>query len=449
AQSDDAPPPAKRRSTRQTNTFGDPLPAHRVTLFGGSALLRSQAERWVSGVELRVPLGSPEDVPHARSALRFLYTGTVDGGSSAEELLQLRRQADYLVVEGCVEACDAALLARVKSGELNVAELFACRHLLPSPDESGGDELVEALLAACREVLVKQLVKQLDKQLDARSLGDLLAWAFRDAPSLLCDFTARSQMLQLSADAMEALLGSELFATDDEATVLLMVAEWRWAQEMEMELQDEAVDRLCRLVRLSQLPEDYLVDTLPHIPWFPLTSEEHSFLRLYARSFGEKRTALTDVAARELYDLASPWYAASARPFGRSDLKRAYRWSIEQESIKKSVTVKFDNGDAQLVAHGFRWWLALKEEGEKYVGVYLGCSMPEALCVSAVRKCIRLARASARMVVYRYENVEVEADSDDYSDEYMRVDRSLGRDLALPLAAYIHKGKVTGSLTFV
>ncbi|PNH03736.1 hypothetical protein TSOC_010176 [Tetrabaena socialis] len=491
-------PPAKRRKTD-----GDGLPtgaapgaakeAKQVSSTSAKKAMTStqqqqqtqQAERWTpeqqqagSKPELRVPLGSPEDLPHALSALRFMYTGKVDG-SSAAQLLQMRRQAAYLLVEGCVEACDAALLARVSSGAAQqpaegvgsssssslapVIELFACRHLLPEPEESGGDALITALLRACRQQLVlhggglAEVVGAAGQSAigGSGSLGELLAWAFRDAPSLLCDPDTRQQMEVLPAAAIEALLGSDSFATDDEAT----------------------------------LSEDYLLGTLPFIPWFPISREEHAFLCQHvsaAARDASKRARLEESAAGR-YDTSSPWYAAGARPCRRSDLNHRYGWHIKQEDLlameaaqktKKTLSGSFDNGAASgLVSHGFEWQPFIHSKAEdETAGVYLDCSMPAALCIPAnSKRIISLASTSARLVVHRWGGEDGSSREVAHvnrflrSKDYMKVGKGLGKASALPLAPrlnagmqggdgmvplhmwgpYLHEGKLTGSLKFL
>ncbi|GFR42625.1 hypothetical protein Agub_g3556, partial [Astrephomene gubernaculifera] len=99
-------------------TVGDPLPAHQLVLCGGSPRFAAQADRWVTErgpgtkPELRVPLGSQEELPYAMAALQYIYSGKLDVNTT-EGLLKVRRLAAYLQVEGCVEACGAALTARV------------------------------------------------------------------------------------------------------------------------------------------------------------------------------------------------------------------------------------------------------------------------------------------------------------------------------------------------
>ncbi|KAG2441540.1 hypothetical protein HXX76_003161 [Chlamydomonas incerta] len=59
-------------------------------------------------LQLRVPLGSEDELPAALAAIKFAYTGHIEAGS-IREVLQVRQQADYLQMKGCMEACVAAV----------------------------------------------------------------------------------------------------------------------------------------------------------------------------------------------------------------------------------------------------------------------------------------------------------------------------------------------------
>ncbi|PNH01929.1 hypothetical protein TSOC_012128 [Tetrabaena socialis] len=463
------------------NRVGDPLPAHRVLLCGGSAFLGAQAVRWsqqsVLGPELRVPLSSLDDLPPAVAALRFLYTGSLGAAAiTAAQLLQVRRQAAFLLLEACVEACDAALLARITAAAphhpklasgaaggcppaapgvasgtarptytvrrapgpsfpagsssavaaggddaslAGVAELHACRHLLPSAADSACGA---ALLRACRQQLAAS------QELCAQPVGmpcgapvsaaELLAWAFPDAPSLLCDPGARRQVEALPAAALEALLGSDGFATDDEATVLLLLAHWLGANTGVV----SAVlrERLCRLVRLRQLGETYLRCVLPRLPWFPIAREELAFLEQYADAGGRanKRSRARGAAGSEAqYDTAGPWYCATARPGMRSDAGRPYEWRVGQEQLLTALRSgnchgqqlgpfelvgSFYNGAQRLVSRGFEYRPILaQQEGGNEAHLSLQCALPDALGLPASAQVAGLASTSAQLAVYR------------------------------------------------
>ncbi|PNH03731.1 hypothetical protein TSOC_010178 [Tetrabaena socialis] len=68
---------------------------------------------------------------------------------------------------------------------------------------------------------------------------------------------------------------SDSFDTDADVTMLPVLSHWRRANSAAFV---PACIKLCGLMRLRQLPEDYLLCTWPHIPWFvPLGRREHAF----------------------------------------------------------------------------------------------------------------------------------------------------------------------------
>ncbi|KAG2445167.1 hypothetical protein HYH02_008635 [Chlamydomonas schloesseri] len=54
--------------------------------------------------QLQVSLGCAQELPAARAAVQFAYTGRVEVGS-IREALQVRQQAAYLQMAGCAEVC--------------------------------------------------------------------------------------------------------------------------------------------------------------------------------------------------------------------------------------------------------------------------------------------------------------------------------------------------------
>ncbi|KAG2490613.1 hypothetical protein HYH03_011005 [Edaphochlamys debaryana] len=137
------------------------------------------------------------------SAIRFIYTGELDVGNVAG-LMRVRRLAAFLGVEGCPKAADAALVELARSRLSGVAELYACRQLLPDPEhDPAAAELRPRLRAACQERLAKNAgslaagatfsfpgpaggsVKEV-------KLGKVPAWAI---PSVLSHPMARQQLL--------------------------------------------------------------------------------------------------------------------------------------------------------------------------------------------------------------------------------------------------------------
>lgn len=154
--------------------------------------------------ELAVPLGGKEELQPSLAAIRFMYTGSLvqqgqqqqaqldgrelhhhlkgepqQGGGqgtnlSVGELVHIRRQAEYLQVKGCAEACDLAMAHMYKTqygGSSScsnnsssvyplapVLELYSFRRLLPSPED---DTRVLFVLTACREHLLRHWGAQL------------------------------------------------------------------------------------------------------------------------------------------------------------------------------------------------------------------------------------------------------------------------------------------------
>ncbi|KAG2491147.1 hypothetical protein HYH03_010588 [Edaphochlamys debaryana] len=367
------------------------LPAHQLVLTGGSPRFAAQAARWTqqelgslgsaSKPILRVPLGDEAEVPAAKAAVRFIYTGQL-GVSAASDLLRVRRLAAYLGVDGCVEQSDDALLDLLgpKEGAAGsplaaVSELYACRQLLPGRDDDpGAAGLTDALLAACRRLIAQHWGQPATAGPGAGpSPTDLLVWLFPDAPSVLSDPGARQALLVLPPAALEALLGSEGFATDSEDSVLLMLAEWRCANltsgALSASVSDDSVAdspapsssptrrgccagggggpgggdggplrRLCGLVRLCHLGPSYLHGVLPLLlPWFPASREELLFVARYAAAAEGAQRQLMAEAAAGRYRLPPAWTAAAPRPRGRADAGCAYAWAVRAEELAAAL----------------------------------------------------------------------------------------------------------------
>ncbi|KAG2490603.1 hypothetical protein HYH03_010995 [Edaphochlamys debaryana] len=328
--------------------------------------------------ELRVPLEDADDYPYAMSAIRFVYTGELDD-SGAFELLQTRRQASFLGVEGCPKAADAALVELARSRLSGVAELYACRQLLPDPEhDPAAAELRPRLKAACQEALVKrggykasEVIKvTVGGSAKAVKAGEVLAWAFPDAPSMFSNPATRKQLMALSSSALEALLSSEGFGTDVEDSVLLLLAEWLANKHMVRGTNADEGKRLCRCVRLCQLSSVYFHGVLPLIEWFPI-EEEFDYIAQYREvPDGPALAVLQQAGQRAGYDLTCDWYARSARPLGRSDAGHDYEWSFSREQLEaglirpalesplaKVVAINSFGGKdgVRLISRGFEW----------------------------------------------------------------------------------------------
>jgi hypothetical protein len=91
---------------------------------------------------------------------------------------------------------------------------------------------------------------------------------------------ALQQMLALPAVAMEALLGCDSLATDEEASVLVLLLRW-----LERNSVDYGVrQRLIKRVRLCQLNSTYLLRILPLMRASLTDPPELCFLHDYAFS---------------------------------------------------------------------------------------------------------------------------------------------------------------------
>ncbi|KAG2498955.1 hypothetical protein HYH03_003145 [Edaphochlamys debaryana] len=385
--------------------IGEPLPAHSWVLRPGSSFFKSQLERWTaeqpagSKPVLKVPVGCAEDVGHALAAIRYIYTGKLSV-SSAADLLGARRLACYLGVEGATEACNAGLLSisgvNAKPPSMaGVVELFACRHLLPAwDDDPTAAALVDGIRSACQERLAAYKGAVTEFTMPGGDvnvpLGELLAWAFCGAPSVLSDPAADGRVGSLSAAALEALLNCDAFATDNEASVLLLLAEWLDANPS---TADDVKKRLCGCIRLCQLSDVYLHGVLPRLQWFPLSAPELPLLfQALKMPEGKGRERLLACVAESGYIWPAAWISGAPRPRTRGDAGRTHEWSIAKADLGTALrklsesdptvwlTSNFASGADNVISNGF----ALKAEVEVNrdlvaAGVYLVCSLPASL----------------------------------------------------------------------
>ncbi|KAG2442816.1 hypothetical protein HXX76_002895 [Chlamydomonas incerta] len=70
-------------------------------------------------------LGGEEELPAASAAIQFAYTGRVQPGISVREALQVRQQAAYLLLDGCVEACVEVIRGALVQGSAGSGSLAA------------------------------------------------------------------------------------------------------------------------------------------------------------------------------------------------------------------------------------------------------------------------------------------------------------------------------------
>ncbi|KXZ46090.1 hypothetical protein GPECTOR_47g366 [Gonium pectorale] len=461
-------PPTKRRKTNE------PL--------AGAASSRATTVDQTGLPVIRVPLGGPEEVPSALAAIRFAYTGRVAAGSSVREALELYRQGQYLQVEGCGAACIAAIESMLKADASSsgsgggcggsssggstggssgfstrscpaAQELYTCRSLWPDPAQ---DSAFAAILSAAKPQLVAH---------------------FGDALTALNTPELRRQLLALPAEGLEALLESDNFGTDVEDSVLLLLA--TWVQQNGDMAGVDAVERLCRLVRLAQLTERFAKVLLPALAcarlasqtagiegavgWFPISCTEAIYLinvctvtGLAGRDREKKRL---QEAAGDVHDLKAPWFSTKPRrqclvaygggvlePLGapsRQQQQRqcpAFEWSIKQEDLEARLQELqpgsrfymfglLDSGLSAVSARGFKWRFSIVyEHGNKAAGLYLYCDLPEeyGLGVASLGGPLAaLAQVGARLEVDRWRGGvrEVAASMSFDAADYIKVNR--------------------------
>ncbi|GLC76927.1 hypothetical protein PLESTF_001856800 [Pleodorina starrii] len=389
--------------------------------------------------------------------------------SSMDALLRVRRLATYLQIEGCTEACDATMAGLASSSSAaagpdnnnnnpkplaGILDLYMRRGLLPEDPE--GENAALKLLNVCRQQLVQHsgsvpaegpLVE------GGPCLGELLAWAFRDAQTLLSDPETRRQMEALPLAAMEALLRCDAFAADNEASVLLVVACWLAAFGKTSSDTADARSRLCKLVRLSQLSSTFLHVVLPCLTWFPITPEEYRFLCDYATAPPAQRTRMIRMAAG-LYDCGLAWYATTPRPCLPQQAVRLYEWSIQEKDLAAALSKdaaaqmvrvdgRFANGAERVVSYGLEWYPYLQYgKGKDAAGVFLACVWPAALGVQQPEKVVAVVQPGP--VVFRVDKgcaselrrgAEVAWKMTFAPEVYVRVGWEWGEAEALPLQA--------------
>ncbi|KAG2451966.1 hypothetical protein HYH02_003739 [Chlamydomonas schloesseri] len=217
--------------------------------------------------ELRVPLGGEEELPAARAAVKFAYTGQIDAGS-IREALQVRRQAAYLQMKGCVEACLAVVRDKLGAGGKGKKPTRA--------SDANEEPAFTALLTEAKRQLVAH---------------------FGDALAVLNQKELYEQMRELPAEGLEALLESDDFGTDSESSVVLMLAEWMDANYNNTDVATRR--RLCGLLRLVQCSRAYSCFILPELAdgryrimnsdWLDLSQKELSCLNTYITAGAAER----------------------------------------------------------------------------------------------------------------------------------------------------------------
>ncbi|KAG2496188.1 hypothetical protein HYH03_005788 [Edaphochlamys debaryana] len=439
---------------------------------------------------LRVPLGSEAELPAARLALRFAYTGQPSQihASSVREALEVLRAGDYLAIEGCAAACSQWLADRLAATEAAagssaapaepaVLQLYACEELWRP---SASDPSFAAVLSAAKAQLVRH---------------------FRSTLKTLNSFYLTKQLEALPAAGLEALLESDDLGTDSEDSVLTLLATWmraNWART------DAATrQRLCGLVRLTQLsPQAVSCLLLPlaadfdthgleqQAGWFPMTVMEAAHVVSYhsASEPWQKQAFAPD------HRLSSwpGWHSTSPRKQCVPETGLHFPWSISKEELRAKLLglppgktaqayAVFGGGSMLLAARGFVWAVPVEyTHGKAAAGLFLRTQIPEAYKVPDSRLAGYQERAvpsfatciDARLTANRRQGGEVSSASVySYSQaDFTRVGSGWGLPAALPLSAqqpivammaaggnvlapwaeYAHEGSaVTGTLTLL
>lgn len=289
-----------------------PFPAHQLILRCGSDRFQAQLDRWqkpeqdqpaakcartsvvatpAGGARTQQPevvilLDCDSQLEPSKAALSYLYSNKLppEATASVQQLLGVRRQAGYLEVAGCVQACDMELSAIFESAQRNYCpptasgaerlfpskllpalDLYACRDMVYLCE---GEPGIRRVLASALSYVVRCMEEPDPDPSVGPSKGDLLAWLLGgDAVTLMNSQEHAQKLNRLTMSAMEALLQSSSFGTDDESTVLLVLEAWASVRGMPAAWRDS----VRRLVRLANTNESYLTDVVPFLPWVQRT----------------------------------------------------------------------------------------------------------------------------------------------------------------------------------
>ncbi|KAG2454457.1 hypothetical protein HYH02_001476 [Chlamydomonas schloesseri] len=215
------------------------------------------------------------------------------------------------------------------------------------------------------------------------TFGELLAWAVCSAPHVLTNPEAHWHVSRLPMAAIQALLAADTFCTDDESSVLLLLAEWAQANP---HVSPAELRRAQSLLRLSHMNDAYLCALLPHLAssWLPLSPHEVGLLAQCANGSARRRQRIW-VEAQDLPSVrqGARWFASTPRPLPPV---RVVDWSIPLEELPAGVagsqqTTTFATAATTLVAKGFRWSVGVWRPGgcSTAAGVQLTCDMPQVL----------------------------------------------------------------------
>ncbi|KAG2485522.1 hypothetical protein HYH03_015794 [Edaphochlamys debaryana] len=347
-------------------------------------------------------------------ALLYAYTGHV-GANSIREALEIAQIGEYLAIEGCSAACIKWVGDRL-TAEASGAQAST------STDEPAFLQLYGwDALSSCTAPGLAAILASTEPQL----LGH-----FSDALVTLNTPALRRQLQGLGAAGLEALLQSDAFGTDSEASILLLLADW---MSINWRRTDPAMrKRLCGLVRLAQLSAASNAGVLVPLAWdfqatggsssagwFPITAPEASHLAYWASSGASDQQ---DMARVDVGD----WFSTHPRPQCIPAGGLELRWGIAREELQRAVEGRqpgelvpviatFDSGLLSVLANGLEWQLLLEVEGGtdaahvRYSGRLPAAFSPPGSCLAAGGSAEGLryrAELQARLTVHCWDGPE-------------------------------------------
>ncbi|GIL52748.1 hypothetical protein Vafri_8529 [Volvox africanus] len=446
--------------------------------------------------KLFIPLGSADEVPSARAAIRFAYSGEVVA-DSIREVLEMRRQGAYLQISGCTAACDDVIQRKLITDAMGkLAELSGCEAQSGRSSSSSGDQSSAVLELFVCEALWPDLEEEPSFADMAEMAKRLLVAHFRTSLLVLNTPSLLDQLLGLRAVGLEALLESNDFSTDSESSVLLLLATWMEANYEQTDV--ETRQRLCRTIRLAHLSRPYLSLVLPALAadhekdpgslpgWFPLDVMQAAFLTGFANATVFERKKLLDAnSSTGVRSPDFPYYSLRVEPrrqcIHSSGL--SFRWYVSQLELQAQLQHlpagaqrrcygTFENGEPGVIAWGLFWRVSLIiTGGAPAAGLFIWCELPQALRVPGSRLSQKggptaVTQFVAQVAVHRrLGDTEVRFGPEDYLDVglglgwpqilYLLPQREApdaGGGGGDPLAAwrdYLQDGKVSGTLTLL
>ena len=209
-----------------------------------------------------VPLEGLHELQAAMHVLEYMYTGQLPPAASPLELLQMRKQAQYLLCAPCDAACAAAANAAAVTPK-DALEVYA---------EPGAvqDSALNQLIENCWEAVLRTLLGTSGPDDDAGVLQVLLA-RLGSTLEIMRSPELQKLWLALPMGALQLLLSSNSrMAIDCEESVLLLLHRW----------VSHAADRaqhgkqLRGLLSPLDLGPAYLQHVMPKLTWLGLAAQE-------------------------------------------------------------------------------------------------------------------------------------------------------------------------------